>query len=365
MTLFERLSRIPDPRADINVKHDLVDVVFLVFSAVLSGATGWKSIQEFGDSQLDWLRQYRQFENGIPKRHCIANIISMLDSDALLEALFEWLNVERSRAEKSVLAIDGKTLRGTKTDGSKSFLHVVNAYDVESGLMLYQQADKSKGKEVSLSRDVLDALILKNAIVTLDSLHCLAPTMAQIVKKNGDFTIQLKKNQLKLFEHVTQAFAEVYEQPDGMTECVQENQGHGRKEWRNIMQIDANLPPELKEKWPHIKTFIEVASERSSNGKGTRDSRWYVSSLELDVELAARTVREHWSVENQLHWVLDVVFREDELRVKDPDGASHLAAFNRAALNAIKQDISEKDSLAAKRRKSGWSGEYRSKIIFG
>ena len=365
MNLFERLSHIPDPRTDINVKHDLVDVIFLVFSALLSGATGWKSIQEFGDSQIDWLRQYRQFSNGIPKRHCIANIITALNSDALLEALFEWLNVERSRSEKSVLAIDGKTLRGTKTNGLKSVLHVVNAYDVESGLMLYQQSAHSKGKEVSLSRDVLDALVLKNTIVTLDSLHCLAPTMAQITKKQGDFTIQLKKNQPKLYEQVTKAFSAVYEHPDSMQECIQENQGHGRKEWRNIMQIEADLPPELKEKWPHIKTFIEVASERSCNGKGTRDSRWYVSSLELDVELAARAIKEHWLVENQLHWVLDVVFREDELKVKDPDGAAHLAAFNRAALNTIKQDQSDKDSLAAKRRKSGWSGEYRSKMIFG
>lgn len=365
MTLLERLNRIPDPRNDINVKHDLVDVVFLVFSAVLSGATGWKSIQEFGESQIDWLRQYRGFENGIPKRHCIANIISALDSDALLDALFEWLNSERTRIEKSVLAIDGKSLRGTKTNGLKSMLHVVNAYDVESGLMLYQQSTHGKGKEISLSRDVLDALVLKEAIVTLDSLHCLAPTMAQITEKNGDFTIQIKKNQPNLFGHVTEAFSAVYNQPDTMAECIQENEGHGRKEWRNIMQIEANLPPELKEKWPDIKSFIEVASERTCNGKGTRDSRWYVSSLEVDVELAARTVREHWLVENQLHWVLDVVFREDELKVKDPDGAAHLAAFNRAALNTIKQDKSDKDSLAAKRRKSGWSGEYRSKIIFG
>ena len=150
MTILERLNRIPDPRNDINVKHDLVDVIFLVFSAVLSGATGWKSIQEFGESQIDWLRQYRGFENGIPKRHCIANIISSLDSDALLDALFEWLNSERTRTEKSVLAIDGKALRGTKTNGLKSMLHVVNAYDVESGLMLYQQSTHGKGKELSL-----------------------------------------------------------------------------------------------------------------------------------------------------------------------------------------------------------------------
>lgn len=104
------------------------------------------------------------------------------------------------------------------------------------------------------------------------------------------------------------------------------------------MQVEADLPPELKEKWPHIKSFIEVASGRTCNGKGSRDSRWYVSSLEVDVELAARTVREHWLVKKQLHWVLDVVFRKDELKVKDPDGAAHLATFNRAALNTIKQE---------------------------
>lgn len=134
-----------------------------------------------------------------------------------------------------MLAIDGKTLRGTKSDDSKSVLHVVNAHDVESGLMLYQQSDRSKGKEIGLACDVLDFLILNNAIVKLDSLHCLASTMTLIIKKKGDFTIQFKKNQPTLYKHVTAAFATVYDDPESMAECVQHNTGHWRKEWRSIM----------------------------------------------------------------------------------------------------------------------------------
>ena len=323
-----------------------------------------KSIQEFGEEQLDWLRLYRKFENGIPRRHCIANIIKALDSDLLLQAVFGWINDNRQSEGKTIIALDGKTMRGAWSEDAKNALHVVSAFDVGNGIALYQGSSNSKGKEAEVARNMIDSMALDDAIVTLDALHCQVSTMSKIRQRKGEFIIQLKANQPMLLETVKTAFSEVYAQPELPT-FEQSNTGHGRKERRTVMQIEASLPAELKKKWPHITSLIEVASERTVNGKTSCSSRWYVSSLQVNAKEAANAIREHWGVENQLHWVLDVVFREDALKVTDPDGAKHLALFNRAALNALRQHQGKKDSLAGKRRRAGWSPTFRSELLFG
>lgn len=364
MSILKQLALIPDPRKDINIKHQLIDVIFLVFSAVLSGASGWKSIQDFGEAQLDWLKKYGSYHGGIPRRHCIAKIINALDTNLLVQSLFLWINERRQRAGKTLLAIDGKTLRRTWSKEICTALHVVSAYDVDAGITLYQKAANSKGKEGELARQIIDALALDNTIVTLDSLHCQASTLSLITQRKGNFVVQLKANQKKLFEQVKQQFAFAYDS-DKLHEYTQTNQGHGRIEKRTVMQINAELPNELKAKWPTIRTFIEVASERTKNNVTHCRSRWYVSSLPLNAEQAAQAIRQHWGIENQLHWVLDVVFREDELLIKDPDGAAHVALFNRVALGLIKQHKGKQDSIASKRRRAAWSADFRNKLIFG
>ena len=364
MTLLEQLKTLPDPRKDINLKYNLVDIVFLTLSAVLSGASGWKSIQEFGEEQLDWLRQYRDFEHGIPRRHCIANIIKALDSELLLQTLFNWINDKRQSEGKSVIAIDGKTMRGAWSDDVKSALHIVSAYDVTNGMTLYQGSSNTKGKEAEIARNVIDALALDDAIVTLDALHCQVSTMKSITQRKGNFVIQVKGNQQVLLDEVKALFADLYDS-DELEEYEQSNSGHGRKEKRTVMQTKAVLSSELKKKWPHIKSVIEVASERTVNGTTPCSSRWYVSSLPVNTEEAAHAIRDHWAVENELHWIFDVVFREDAMKVSDPDGAKHLALFNRAALSTLKQNTGKKDSLAGKRRRAAWSPTFRSELLFG
>lgn len=364
MTLLKHLEIISDPRTDINIKHNLIDVVFLTLSAILSGATGWKSIEQFGIHQLDWLRLYRPFEHGIPRRHCIANIIKSLDSELLLQAIFGWLNDKRLQTGKPIIALDGKTMRRAWADDIHQALHIVSAFDVRNGMALYLEAAEKKGHEAAIARDIIDALALDNAVVTLDTLHCQKATMDKIISKKSDFVIQIKGNQPALLAAVKAAFAACYDSP-ALAISEQTNTGHGRKECRRVMQIEGNLPPELSEKWPHIRTLVEVASERTVGNKTACSSRWYVSSLPVDTAQLADIIRAHWAIENQLHWVLDVVFREDELNVSDPDGAKHLALFNRAALSVIKQHQGKKDSLAAKRQSAAWDPAFRSELLFG
>ncbi|WMU73266.1 ISAs1 family transposase [Enterobacter bugandensis] len=363
MNIFSHLVSIPDPRSDINVKHNLLDVLFLVLSAVLSGARGWKDIQVFGDAQLEWLQKHRAFENGIPRRHCIANIIRILNTDLLVQALLGWVNERRQSSGKPVIAIDGKTMRRAWGDDIHKALHVVSAYDVENGLTLYQQASDSKGKEREIARNIIDMLALKGCVVTLDALHCQKETLNRIVLQQGDFIVQLKANQEKLYQHVQKAFSVQYDNPE-LAEYVEKSTGHGRHEVRRVMQIKADLPAELKKSWPHINSLIEIGSERTVNGQTSCDARWYLSSLPVAPQEAARIVRRHWAIENELHWVLDVAFREDEVNISDATGAAHIALVNRVALALLRKNTF-KDSIVSKRNRAGWNADFRTELLFG
>lgn len=363
MNIFSYLSAIPDPRKDINVKHNLLDVLFLVLAAVLSGARGWKDIQVFGDAQLEWLRKHRTFENGIPRRHCIGHIISLLDTDLLVQALLGWVNERRQTAGQSIVAIDGKTMKRAWDDDIHKALHVVSAYDVGNGLTLYQQSSDSKGKEREIARNIIDMLALKGCVVTLDALHCQTETLNRIILQQGDFVVQLKANQEKLYRHVQEAFSQHYANP-GLAEYVEKSAGHGRQEVRRVMQISADLSPELKQRWPHIQSLIEIGSERTIDGQTSCDARWYLSSLPVDPRKAAHIVRSHWGIENQLHWILDVVFREDEVSISDAAGAAHIALVNRVALALLKHNPF-KDSIASKRNRAGWNADFRTELLFG
>ncbi|EGH0606677.1 ISAs1 family transposase [Escherichia coli] len=239
----------------------------------------------------------------------------------------------------------------------------MTAYDVENGISLYQEASDSKGKEREIARNIIDMLSLDGCVVTMDALHCQKETMSGIIKQRGDFVIQLKANQGKLFQYVRQAFTAHYDGPQ-LPEYVEKSKGHGRSEVRRVMQINAELPAELKAQWPHVKSFIEIGSERGTGNTISQDARWYLSSLDVEPQSVARIIRSHWGIENQLHWVLDVVFREDELSISDATGAAHIALLNRVSLALLKQH-KFKDSIRSKRNRAGWNNEFRSQLLFG
>lgn len=208
MSIFNYISTIEDPHFDINKKHNLIDVIFLVFSAVLSGASGWKSIQVFGEEQVEWFKPYTSFTHGIPRRHCIANIIKAIDRKCLVEALYSWLNERRLKEGKSLIAIDGKTMRGACKGTLIEALHVVTAYDVGTGIALYQQDTESKGKEGPAARQLIELLAFDGAIVTMDALHCQKETLQMITQRGGDYIVGIKGNQKALYEFVKSCFAQ-------------------------------------------------------------------------------------------------------------------------------------------------------------
>jgi predicted transposase YbfD/YdcC len=366
MSLFDHLKLIEDPRSYINLEHNLVDIIFLVLAATASGCHGWLEIEEFGHEHLSWLQKHRPFAKGIPTRHSIARIIKAIDVEMMVLALFRWTNSLRASAGKPLIAIDGKTLRGAvNQNGTEQALHLVSAFDTEQGLVLYQQDTKTKGSEVATVRELLHMLDIQDAVLTFDALHCNKETLAQIVKRKGDYVVQVKGNQPTLRKTIEALF-----QPHWETNAIdipmfeESNKGHGREERRTTFQIPALLPKELAKQWSSVKSLIAVERERKRNGTTTIDTHYYLSSLDIEVELAARAVRQHWHIENQQHWVLDVTFKEDMSRIGDRDNAKKMALFRRIVLNLLQQHPL-KVSKPSKMRKAAWNGDFRSELFFG
>ncbi|WP_341501355.1 ISAs1 family transposase [Gallaecimonas sp. GXIMD4217] len=366
MSLFDHLTLIEDTRSPINRQHNLVDVIFLVMSAMASGCEGWLDIEEFGHEHLDWLRQHRPFEAGIPTRHSIARIIKAVDAQCLVLALFSWVNHLRQANGRQLIAIDGKTLRGAvNQQGKEQALHLISAFDTEQGVTLFQQATATKGGELVAVRELLTMLDIRDAVLTFDALHCNKETLHQISKRKGDYIVQVKGNQPSLREAIEEIFQPYWDSgAAGLPQHEQTEQGHGRQERRTVFQLPATLSKELAKKWPSAKSVIAVERERRHRGRTSIDTHYYLSSLDIDPAFVSDGIRQHWHIENQQHWVLDVTFREDCSRIGDRENAKKMALLRRIVLNLLQQHPLQV-SKPSKRRKAAWNGKFRSELFFG
>ncbi|GGZ15956.1 MAG: ISAs1 family transposase [Shewanella fodinae] len=365
MDLLEHLTVVEETRSDINQRHNLVDVMFLVLSAIMSGAEGWQDIETFGDSKLPWLQKFRPFNHGIPRRHTIARILRTVVVESLLEALLNWVNEQRTYTGKPIIAFDGKVLRGAYRNDSKTALQLVTAYDTENGLVLSQQPTKNKKGEISVVRQMLDVLNLNGAVITLDALHCQRETLEKISEKKAHVVVQVKKNQPTLWNAVQSQFQAVFDAKKEQVVTEVRQEAHGRKEERYVFQLKAKLPENLVEKWPTIRSIIAVERHRTEGRKTTIDTRYYVSSLSPRHKLLGHYIRQHWRIENSQHYVLDVVFKEDESRIALEGAVENLALFRRFVMNILRQCDCGSPSQRNKLKQASWSDDYREKVFFG
>ncbi|MQL50593.1 ISAs1 family transposase [Photorhabdus khanii] len=365
MTLMEHLSVVKETRSETNRKYDLIDVIFLVISAIMAGAEGWQDIETYGNAKIKWLKTYRPFLSGIPCRHTIARILCTIVLESLLEALLNWVNEQREQAGKPLIAFDGKVLRQAYRHDAKNVFQVVTAYDTENGLVLCQKATEHKKGEIAMVRQMLDILELKGSIVTLDALHCQRETLEKISEKKAHVVVQVKKNQPKLWEAIQSQFQAVFDA--GKEKIVTEIKQtvHGRKEERDVFQLKAAFPPEIAKKWPTIRSIIAVERHRTRNGKGTVDTSHYVNSFSPRHKLLGHSIRQHWRIENSQHYILDVVFKEDDSRIVLDGAIENLALFRRFVLNMLKQCDCGAPSQRNKLKKAGWSDDYRARVFFG
>ncbi|MDQ7049107.1 MAG: ISAs1 family transposase [Enterobacterales bacterium] len=365
MTFIDHFTSIEDPRTNINVKHDLLDVLFLTVSAVLSGAEGWKDIKEFGDNKLDWLRQYRDFKNGIPVDDTIARIIRAIEPAQLNQAFINWVNEVRVDKGQEQIALDGKTLRRSFDGDRQTALHSITAWSRSQGLVLAQLKSTGKKNENASVIDMLNVLNIKGALISADAMNTQKKIVNTIVEKKADYVLCVKLNHKKLRHEIAGYFHKIKrETPEFIEEFEEVDSGHGRIEVRKYRQLRVNEWISEASNWSNIQTVIEVERERHFKGEVVQqETLYYISSLAPDVERIGKAIRSHWGVEST-HWILDVTFKEDDCRIRNGDGAENVAVIRRFALNLTKLHP-QKNSMRGKLKQAGWSDKFRSELIFG
>ncbi|MDP8042402.1 ISAs1 family transposase [Pasteurella atlantica] len=367
MAFIEHFNQLEDSRSHINKKHDLLDIIFLTVTAILSGAEGWKGIKLFGDEKLQWLRKFRAFENGIPVDDTIARIVSSLDPQELTHCFMRWVNEIREANGQSVIAFDGKTLRHSFDGDRKTALHSVSAYATDQKLVLSQSKSKGKKNEVETVLELIEILEIKGNIVTADAMHCLKKVTKAIDKKGGDYVLQVKDNQKKLLQEIESFYHKTRRDTPVLIEQNKFEQidgEHGRLEERTYTQLAVTDWLEQTNGWSNLNSIIEVVRKRTIKEKKSEEVSYYISSLPVAPEIVAKAIRSHWSIENSSHWVLDVIFKEDESRIRRENAPENMAIFRRFAMNLARLSPI-KDSMKSKLQRAGWSDKIREQLIFG
>jgi predicted transposase YbfD/YdcC len=325
---------------------------------VIAGAEGWEDIEEFGEQKEPWLRTFLKLPHGIPSHDTIARVFRLLDSDHFEASFRDWICIVNRQLGTKHIAIDGKALRHSYDKlNMKGMLHLVSAWSVDNRLVLAQQAVDEKSNEITALPELLKALQLQGAIVTIDAMGCQKEVAAQIVEQGGDYILALKDNHPKLFAAVQQHFETLHREHHftRTQKRLTKDDSHGRSEEREYYQVP--LPPKLAwvtQEWAGCCSLGQCISYAQRSGQDTGDVRYYLCTTKVDARQFGAAVRGHWSIENSQHYVLDVTFREDESRIRKDDGPENFARLRRIALNILQQDKS-KGSIRRKRKRAAWN----------
>jgi predicted transposase YbfD/YdcC len=338
------------------------DIIFITIAAVICGAETWNDIENYGKSKENWLRQYLQLPNGIPSHDTFNRFFSALNPEEFEKAFLEWVSDVAEMTKGEVVSIDGKSLRGTREGSqSKRAVHIVSAWANTNRLSLGQVKVDEKSNEITAIPKLLEVLALQGCLVTIDAMGCQKEIAEKIIKKEADYILAVKGNQGSLEEDIkrTERFCPPTE------EWVEEDFGHGRIENRKCSLYKDLCFIEKASEWKALKAVIKIESYRyiKSEGKEERETRYYITSSAGSAEKLGQAIRSHWGIENSLHWVLDVSFREDESRKREGYSAQNFSMINRIALNLIKKEQSKKRSVKGKRLDAAWNNEYLLKIL--
>jgi predicted transposase YbfD/YdcC len=367
-------DELQDPRSTINQKHPLVSVVVIAMMAVLAGAGGPTAIAKWAKLKAEFLLQVVNLPNGIPRKDVFRRVLSLLKPDAFQHCFVSWLRSLRERAaeatgvNKPILAVDGKTARRSH-DAKKGLgaLHSVSVWASEFGLSLGQVACAEKSNEITAIPELLRLVDIKGTIITIDAMGTQKAIAAQIIDSEADYVLALKGNQETLHQEVIDYIDEQAKNDFAAVKVrrhITKETGHGREEIRSYMQMP--VPEDLRglELWKGLTSIGMATLVCVRDGKETTETRYYISSLEVSVKLFAHAIRSHWGIENSCHWSLDMTYREDESRIRDPHIRENFAWLNRFTLSLLKQHPG-KDSIAMKRRSCGWSDEFLTEVLTG
>ncbi len=368
-TLFEHLSRIEDPRVERTKWHKLIDILVIAVCATICGAESFPDIEEFGKDREAWLRTFLELPNGIPSHDTFRRVFMLIKVEEFQRAFMRWVESVSELTQKEVVGIDGKQLRGSRKKKQKQNegLRLVSAWAVKNRLVLGQHQTNEKSNEITAIPELLRLLSLKGCIVTIDAMGCQREIVKQIIEQQADYVISLKGNQGNLHQAVEEYFGWAEKTKFREIEvdyCETVEKGHGRLEVRRCWVTEDIEWLEEKANWAGLKSIIMVEAEREVIGKETScERRFFISSLCAAAKESLRAVRSHWQIENSLHWVLDVAFREDACQIKSENGAANMAVLRHVALNLLNQEKSYKRGIKAKQFKSALNQDYLLKVL--
>lgn len=367
-TVIKHFSCIEDPRIDRNKKHKLSEIIVVSLCSILCGINTIDGIAEFGKNKLHWLKEFLDLENGIPSHDTIGRVFSLIDPDVFQECFIAWIDEIRVKKNGEVIAIDGKTIkRSYDKKTSKAAIHIVSAWATESGISLGQLKTDEKSNEITAIPDLLKTLFIDDSIITIDAMGCQKNISELIISNEANYTLALKGNQKSLFSDVKTLF-QAYKSSNTdlpfIEHLVSKEINRGRKEERNFYLISNIDEIQKKHDWPGLQSIGMVVSKRNINGKTTEAIRYYINSYPDNIKKFSHAVRSHWSIENNLHWVLDVTFSEDASRIRIGHGPENFSTMKKIAINLLKKNT-EKKSIPMKQIRCSFDETYLMKTLFG
>lgn len=360
-TPIDFFTELDDPRIDRCKEHLLEDILFITIAAVICGAETWNDIENYGKSKEDWLRKHLNLPHGIPSHDTFNRLFSLLDPKQLENSFIKWVKSLAEITSGEIVSIDGKTIRGSRNKGSKTFVHMVSAWANTNHLLLGQVKVDEKSNEITAIPKLLEILELEGCIVTIDAMGCQTEIADRTIEKGADYILSVKRNQGSLEEGITDTVR--FTKP--VDEYEETDYGHGRIEQRKCSVYTDFTLIENASKWRNLKAVVKIDALRTIKATGTeeRETRFYITSLAPNAKVIAHGVRSHWGIENSLHWVLDVSFGEDKSMKHNQNAIENFSIINRIALNLVKNEKSKKRSVKGKRLDAGWNNDYLLKIL--
>jgi len=358
-SFFNFFSELEDPRIDRKKLYPLNELLFTTLCAVICGAESWYDIEDFGNARISFLKRFFSYENGMPSHDTFGRFFSLLEPKQFEKCFVKWMQALQENIPE-LIAIDGKTLRRSfDKSGNKSAIHMISAFASNSRLVLGQNKVDEKTNEITAIPDLLEMLLIKGAIITIDAMGCQKSIAKKIVEKQAHYIFGLKGNQKNLLEDITTYFEDQSNHFDYHEEF---DKGHGRIESRkcwvtsNIHWLDS------KNDWANLQSIIKIESVREFQGKETKEERYYITDLEPNANNILRAIRSHWSIENSLHWTLDMTFREDESRIRKKNAPENMAVIRHVVLNMLRK-ADQNISIRRRKKKAGWSDEYLENVL--
>ena len=364
-------SEIEDPRKSPAKRHLFTEMLFIALASILAGAEGFVDMEEFGKSKIEWLRTFLKLPKGIPSHDAFGDLFALLDPQEFNTAFIEWTQHLRDHVSKEVVALDGKSMRGSHDcSNNKKMVHTVSAWAVENRLVLGQIATEEKSNEITAIPKLLKLLHLEGCVITLDAMGTQKKIAAQIIEQKAHYVMSLKENhetfhdEVKSLMECPETLREMKSQGAAVEFYSEENEDHGRVEKRSCVALEKTDWFREDWQWDGLKTLVMVERHRKADKQSdySTERHFYISSLEANAEELGRIIRKHWSIENSLHWVLDVTYKEDACRVRKGHAASNLSTLRKWTLNLFKKAPGN-SSVRSKQKKAAWNQDYLIKVL--